>query len=75
MIAAVATHVLEAPTTDATILVGIYHGHAEFVDQALRLAHPFEHHALTDEMRRGLMVRVKCSELAFLSRRRATLAR
>ena len=60
------TELLSDSVIDASVNVGVFHGEAEFARQALQLSHPYEHHALTDDLRRGLLVRAQCSQEALV---------
>ena len=60
------TELLADTVIDASVSVGVFHGEVEFARQALQLSHPYEHHALTDDLRRGLLVRAQCSQEALV---------
>ena len=64
LISAFASQVLSSPVEVVTLMNGIYHDPEDFIKQAVKITHPFHHHALSDGMRRGLMVRMQCSEHA-----------
>ena len=58
LIAAAGDYVLEAPTLETTIHVGIFRQPEEFARAALQLPHPFEEHASTDAVIEGLRFRM-----------------
>ena len=56
-----------------SVLLGVAHDPAEYVQKALLLEHPFEAHAVTDSMARCLRIRRQCSAAAIKHERSVTL--
>ena len=75
LISAYAEFVLDKPTFDTNILVGIFRDPASFALTALELAHPFEDHACSRAIVEGLRFRMTSSTETVTKHRRSTLAR
>ena len=74
-IVAAFSELMSGAEVDATVMIGIFHGEVEFARQALHLSHPYQHHALSDDLRRGLAVRLQCSQQALVWHQDSTMAR
>ena len=75
LISAYAEFVLDKPTFDTNILVGIFRDPASFALTALELAHPFEDHACSRAIVEGLRFRMTSSTETVTKHRRSALAR